>query len=68
MFKPDLGKCSIDGQKRWWNDVLVGDLRSIRCTPTGEKNHKTIESSMAGSMQELKILKKRCAGRMFDIL
>ena len=31
--KPDRGKCSVGGQKRWWNDVIVCDQKKCELYP-----------------------------------
>ena len=33
MCKLDVGKRSFGGQKRWWNDVIVGDLKKCQVYP-----------------------------------
>ena len=33
MCKPDRDKCSVGGQKRLWNAVIVGDLKKCELYP-----------------------------------
>ena len=55
VSKLDRGKRSVGGQKRRWNDVIVCDLRSVMCTPTGVSKHRTVVLGEGGSMLQLRM-------------
>ena len=42
------GKCSVGGQKRHWNDVIVND-KSVTCFLTGENKPRITGYGVSGS-------------------